>query len=61
MRVAKLRADDWVEIFYALDLKIRQIEGGRYDDEPGEVSRHGSATAKWAAHLRSIMAKIDAR
>ena len=58
MRIAKLGAEEWVEIFYALELKVTQIERGEYDDERGEVSRRGSETAKWATHLRSIMIKI---
>jgi hypothetical protein len=59
LRIAKLGADDWEEIYYALDLKIRQIEEGKYDDEPGEVDRAGSETARWAATLRGIMMKIE--
>jgi hypothetical protein len=58
---ARLAADDLDEIYYALQVKAERIERGRYDSEPGEVGRLGSETARWAAHLRRIMAKIRAR
>ena len=58
MTTPKLAVEDWEEIVYALDLKAEEIEKGKYDDEPGEVNRPGSETAKWAAHLRRIMAQI---
>ncbi len=53
-----LTDSDWEEIYYALDRKAAEIEGGALDDEQGEVNRSGSETALWAAHLREIMAKI---
>ena len=42
----------------ALGRKAAEIEAGALDDEPGEVRRRGSDTARWAAHLRDIMARI---
>jgi hypothetical protein len=54
----RLAAEDWQEIFYALDLKVQEIEEGKYDEVPGEVDRHDSETSKWAGHLRRIMAEI---
>jgi hypothetical protein len=52
---------DFEEIYYALDRKATEIEFGALDDEPGEVNRPGSETARWAAHLRQIMAKVASR
>jgi len=52
---------DWEEIYYALHRKATEIEKGALDDEQGEVNRSGSQTARWAAHLREIMAKIESR
>ncbi len=52
---------DWVEIYWALELKLRLIEQGFFDSEPTEVERPGSETFKWATHLRRIMAKIGER
>lgn len=56
-RRAMTRAD-WEEILYALEIKADEIEGGRYDEVPGEIDRPNSETAKWAAHLRRIMRRI---
>jgi hypothetical protein len=58
MRNPRLKSDDWEEITYALDLKAKEIEKGKYDDEPGEVNSPGSGTSEWAAHLRRIIDKI---
>lgn len=58
MKAEGLADSDWEEIFYALERKAVEIERGALDDEPGEVTRRGSETARWAAHLREIMAKI---
>ena len=55
---ARLTDSDWQEIYYALGRKAAEIEAGALDDEPGEVRRRGSDTARWAAHLRDIMARI---
>lgn len=45
-----LTAEDWIEIYYALDTKVDLIEKGHYDDEdPGET---------WGPHIREIMEKI---
>jgi hypothetical protein len=48
-----LTAEDWSEIYYALDTKAHAIDEGRYTPEgrPGE-------NAEWASHLRSIMERI---
>ncbi len=54
-----LTDSDWGEIYYALERKAAEIEFGKLDDEPGEISRLGSETFRWAAHLREIMAKIE--
>lgn len=59
MSEPKLTPEDWEEIVNALDLKAEDVEKGKYDDVSGEVDRPGSETARWAAHLRSIMAKIE--
>ena len=61
MVAERLTDSDWQEIYYALGLKAAKIEAGTLDDEPGEVSRRGSETARWAAHLRNIMARIAPR
>ena len=61
VKLEKLTTDDWEEIYYALSRKAIEIEQGRLDDEPGEIYRRGSETAKWAAHLRRIMRKIAKR
>jgi hypothetical protein len=53
-----LTHDDWAEIYHALARKAEDIEAGHLDDELGEVERSGSETARWAAHLRRIMARI---
>lgn len=58
MDAANLTDDDFEEIYYALERKAIEIELGALDDEPGEVDDPGSDTARWAAHLRKIMAKI---
>lgn len=58
MRTMKLAAADWQEILYALDLKVREIEKGSYDNDAREIERPGSETARWASHLRRIMNKI---
>jgi hypothetical protein len=50
---------DWEEVFYALNLKLAEVEKGRYDEVPGDVNRPDSETARWAAHLRRIMRKIE--
>lgn len=51
----KLTTADWSEVYYALESKALDIEEGRYgpDDGPGD-------SEEWAAHLREIMAKIEA-
>jgi len=61
MRSEDLNDSDWEEIYYALDRKATEIEQGKLDDEPGEVNRPSSDTARWATHLREIMAKIATR
>lgn len=61
MDAENLTDSDFEEIYYALDRKATEIELGALDDEPGEVNRRGSETARWAAHLREIMAKIASR
>jgi len=57
----KLQKEDWQEIFYALELKASEIERGTYDAELGEAKRRNSETARWAAHLRRIMAMNEAQ
>ncbi len=52
---------DWEEIYYALARRAEEIEAGSFDDEPGEVDRPGSDTARWAVHLREIMVKVASR
>jgi len=61
MTEPNLTPEDWQEIANALYLKAECVEKGKYDDLAGEVDRPGSETAKWAVHLRRIMAKIEAR
>ncbi len=61
MDAENLTDSDFEEIYYALDRKATDIEQGALDDEPGEVNRRGSETARWATHLREIMAKIASR
>jgi hypothetical protein len=61
MKPKNLTESEWEEIYYALDRKAIEIERGRLDDEPSEIDRPGSETARWAAHLRQIMIKIAAR
>ncbi len=61
MKEQEFTANDWEEIFYALELKAHEIARGRYDDFPGEVARPRSETRRWAAHLRRIMKKIETR
>ena len=61
MKSRNLTKNDWEEIYYALDRKATEIEQGKLDDEPGEIDSPGSETARWAAHLRRIMAKIASR
>ena len=61
MDAENLTDSDFEEIYYALDRKAIEIELGAFDDEPGEVNRRDSETARWAAHLREIMAKITSR
>jgi hypothetical protein len=61
MKAENLTESDWEEIYYALDRKAIEIDQGKLDDEPGEVDRPGSETARWAAHLRQIMTKIASR
>jgi len=61
MAAGNLADVDLEEIYYALDRKATEIESGALDDEPGEVKRRGSETARWAAHLRGIMVKIASR
>lgn len=58
MITTRLTANDWEEIFYALELKAHEVERGAYDSFPGEIKRQNSETAKWAIHLRRIMRKI---
>lgn len=41
-----LSAEDWAEIYYALDSKITAIHSGKYGDDPG---------CEWQNHLRLIM------
>ena len=53
-----LTDDDWREIFYALELKVDEIQRGRFDFQHGEVHRPGSETSRWAKHLLRIMEKI---
>jgi hypothetical protein len=60
MNELKLTAEDWEEIFYALQREAYDIERGKYDDFPGEVERPRSETRRWAVHLRRIMRKIAA-
>ena len=60
MRTPRLTASDWEEVLYALELKADEVEEGRYDEVPGEIARPNSETAKWAAHLRRIMRRIEA-
>lgn len=45
-------ADDWAEIYYAVDDKRNAIEGGDY----GEDERHN---VKWVAHLANIVFKLE--
>jgi hypothetical protein len=61
MTEPKLAAGDWEEIVSALRLKADYVESGTYDEVAGEVARPGSVTSVWAAHLRRIRAKIEAK
>lgn len=56
-----LTKDDWEEIYYALDRQAFEIKRGTYDDDPGEVTRPNSETARWAIHIREVMIKIKSR
>jgi hypothetical protein len=48
-----LTAEDWAEIYYALESKSRALREGRYapEDAPG-------ADRRWVAHLDAISRKI---
>jgi hypothetical protein len=48
-----LTAEDWSEIYYALEVKAQRIEEGKYplENKAGDNQR-------WAEHLRKIMQKI---
>lgn len=48
-----LTAEDWAEIYYALETKSWALKQGHYDPEdmPGE-------DARWIAHLAAIRRKI---
>ncbi len=61
MSTLKLTAQDWDEIFNALETKAVSVERGAYDFFPGEVAPPNSETLRWANHLRRIMAKIGER
>ena len=61
MRDVKLTRAEWEEIYFALDRKATEIESGLLDDEPDEISQLDSATAQWAADLRTTMAKVASR
>ncbi len=61
MDTENLTDSDFEEIYYALDRKAVEIERGALDDELGEINRQDSETARWAAHLREIMAKVASR
>lgn len=45
-----LTQKDWVEIYYALDLKLRMVGKGEY--------RGDRVAKRWEVHLREIMRKI---
>jgi hypothetical protein len=61
MRTPELTAQDWDEIFEALESKAASVERGAYDLFPGEVASAGSETLRWAHHLRQIMEKVGDR
>lgn len=48
-----LSADDWSEIFAALDARAISVESGDYGEE-----HHSKPSDVWAAQLRSIMERI---
>jgi len=50
----ELAERDWREIYYACETKLKDIEAGNYGDLNEEE------IAAWAAHLRSIIEKIEA-
>jgi hypothetical protein len=60
MNKPRFTAEDWEEIFYALQFKAYEIEQGKFDDFPGDVGRPRSETRRWAVHLRRIMKKVSA-
>lgn len=59
VRVQNITEADWLEIYYALHLKVQQIENGGYDNSYGEVHLLDSETSTWIEHLRGIMVKIE--
>ncbi|MGB8010501.1 MAG: hypothetical protein WCF68_02740 [Terriglobales bacterium] len=61
MSTPKLSAQDWDEIFNALESKAASVERGAYDFFPEEVGSANSETLRWANDLRRIMAKIEER
>jgi len=53
-----LTRSDWEEVYYALELKVNEIERGKFDCYRGEIDRRNSETAHWAAHLRKLCGKL---
>jgi hypothetical protein len=49
-----LPREDWEEMYYALESKIKSIQAGDYgkEDEPGQ-------DRKWIAHMKAIMKKLE--
>jgi hypothetical protein len=48
-----LTREDWCEIYYALELKSRELGKGRYGNED-----YIGQDADWVTHLDAIMKKI---
>ena len=50
----KLAREDWAEIYYALDSKVKMLELGEY----GPTVDDDTDISDWAKHLRRILKKI---
>lgn len=49
-----LPREDWEEMYYALESKIKAVQAGDYapEDDPGDDQ-------KWIAHMKRIMKRIE--
>jgi len=51
--MVQLSSEDWIEIYYALQLKLAALEAGNYGEDNVDCD-----TAKWKLHLGSVIEKI---